>query len=59
MKQEYLLNGHLQQTELLADDLQSQGFNAKAFHAGMQTEVKTNLQDEFMEKDGMIVCFPF
>jgi superfamily II DNA helicase RecQ len=45
----------VQQSELLAEDLRDQGFNAKAFHAGMQTEVKTELQDEFMAKDGMIV----
>jgi superfamily II DNA helicase RecQ len=51
----YLLTGPPQQSELLAEDLQNQGFNAKAFHAGMQTKIKTKLQDEFMAEDGMIV----
>lgn len=54
-----LLTKRLQQSELLAEDLQKQGFKAKAFHAGMHTEAKTRLQDEFMKKDGMIVSFSF
>jgi hypothetical protein len=43
------------QTEALADDLRHQGFKAKAFHAGMDTDVKTKLQDEFMKCDDLII----
>ncbi|RDL38652.1 p-loop containing nucleoside triphosphate hydrolase [Venustampulla echinocandica] len=43
------------QTEFLAADLRSQGFKAKAFHAGMDTSVKTQLQDEFMRYDDLII----
>ncbi|KAI2617323.1 ATP-dependent DNA helicase [Hypomontagnella submonticulosa] len=32
----------------LADDLRDQGFDAVAFHAGLKTEVKTQIQDDFM-----------
>ncbi|CZT41786.1 related to QDE3 protein (involved in gene silencing) [Rhynchosporium secalis] len=43
------------QTEDLARDLRSQGFNAKAFHAGMDTAVKGKLQDEFLESADLIM----
>lgn len=43
------------QTETLAENLRAQGFNAKAFHAGMETEAKTRLQDEFMRGKDMII----
>lgn len=43
------------QTEALAQDLRKQGFNAKAFHAGMETKFKTQLQDEFMRRDDLII----
>jgi hypothetical protein len=43
------------QTELLAEDLRDQGFNARAFHAGMETAVKTKLQDEFMQCEDLII----
>ncbi|KAI1074251.1 ATP-dependent DNA helicase recQ [Whalleya microplaca] len=36
------------QAELLADDLKAQGFDATAFHAGLKTEEKTQVQDDFM-----------
>ncbi|OAG04250.1 ATP-dependent DNA helicase [Paraphaeosphaeria sporulosa] len=42
-------------TEDLADDLNKRGFIAKAFHAGMKQEVKTQTQDEFFTSDKMIV----
>ena len=45
----------MQQSELLAEDLQDQGFDSKAFHAGMQADTKISVQDEFMAKDNMIV----
>ncbi|OTB09415.1 hypothetical protein M426DRAFT_6687 [Hypoxylon sp. CI-4A] len=37
-----------QQAEKLASDLKDQGFDAVAFHAGLKTEVKTKIQDDFM-----------
>jgi superfamily II DNA helicase RecQ len=46
----------LQQSEYLAKYLRGHGFNAEAFHAGMQTTKKTELQEKFMENDDMIVC---
>lgn len=41
-------------TEQLASDLREQGLNAKAFHAGLKTALKTKLQDEFMSCDDII-----
>lgn len=43
------------QTELLAQMLRKQGFNAKAFHAGMKTPDKTKIQDEFMAASEMVI----
>ncbi|ESZ94382.1 hypothetical protein SBOR_5246 [Sclerotinia borealis F-4128] len=43
------------QAEDLARKLVESGFKAKAFHAGMRTEDKTKLQDEFMKSDDMIM----
>lgn len=43
------------QVESLADDLVGQGFNAVAFHAGMRTEVKTDIQERFMSNKIPIV----
>ncbi|KAI0835022.1 ATP-dependent DNA helicase [Hypoxylon sp. FL0890] len=34
--------------ELLADYLKNQGFDAVAFHAGLKTDLKTQIQDSFM-----------
>lgn len=42
-------------TEELATKLNRDGFKAKAFHAGMDTATKTNLQDEFMRRDDLII----
>ncbi|KAI1398006.1 ATP-dependent DNA helicase [Hypoxylon fuscum] len=36
------------QAELLADDLIKQGFVAVAFHAGLKTDLKIRIQDDFM-----------
>ncbi|KAI1387130.1 ATP-dependent DNA helicase [Hypoxylon trugodes] len=36
------------QAEMLAADLGGEGFDAVAFHAGLKTEVKTRIQDDFM-----------
>lgn len=43
------------QVESLADDLVDQGFKAVAFHAGMKTEVKTDIQERFMKSKIPIV----
>ncbi|KAH8204483.1 hypothetical protein TruAng_001399 [Truncatella angustata] len=43
------------QVEVLADDLAGQGFEAVAFHAGMKTEVKTDIQERFMASKIRIV----
>ncbi|KAI2607897.1 ATP-dependent DNA helicase [Hypoxylon sp. NC1633] len=37
-----------QQAELLAKDLANQNFDAVAFHAGLKTEIKTQIQENFM-----------
>ncbi|RDA88517.1 hypothetical protein CP532_6648 [Ophiocordyceps camponoti-leonardi (nom. inval.)] len=44
------------QAENLAQDLVGQGFKAQAFHAGMRTEVKQKIQDDFMADKIPIVC---
>ncbi|KAI1134234.1 ATP-dependent DNA helicase [Hypoxylon sp. FL0543] len=36
------------QAELLANDLKIKNFDAVAFHAGLKTELKTQIQDSFM-----------
>lgn len=43
------------QTEQLATELRAQGFKAQPFHAGMDTAVKTKLQDQFMKSKDLIV----
>ncbi|RYP42581.1 hypothetical protein DL767_000105 [Monosporascus sp. MG133] len=43
------------QAEVLADDLQAQGFNAVAFHAGLKSEEKARIQDRFMASEIPIV----
>ncbi|KAK3374175.1 P-loop containing nucleoside triphosphate hydrolase protein [Lasiosphaeria ovina] len=45
-----------QQAENHAEALQKAGFNAAAFHAGMKTEVKQKIQDDFMDSKIQIVC---
>jgi hypothetical protein len=42
-------------TEELAIDLRRQGFKANAFHAGMDTSVKTELQDKFMREKNLVI----
>ncbi|KAI1772151.1 ATP-dependent DNA helicase [Hypoxylon cercidicola] len=36
------------QAEVLADELKDQGFRVAAFHAGLKTELKAQVQDDFM-----------
>lgn len=43
------------QTEQLASDLREQGFNARPFHAGMDTATKTQLQDSFMRSNDLVI----
>ncbi|KAI1092032.1 ATP-dependent DNA helicase [Rostrohypoxylon terebratum] len=43
------------QAELLANDLKDQGFDAVTFHAGLKTETKTLIQDNFMANKVRIV----
>lgn len=43
------------QTIALAGDLQDQGFNARAFHAGLDTALKMEIQDQFMARDDLII----
>jgi superfamily II DNA helicase RecQ len=40
---------------MLAKDLREEGFEAQHFHAGMLTELKMKVQDEFMDSDNMII----
>jgi hypothetical protein len=43
------------QTEALAADLRRQGFKAKSFHAGMDTVLKTKVQEEFMKDNNLVI----
>ncbi|KAI2470178.1 ATP-dependent DNA helicase [Annulohypoxylon bovei var. microspora] len=43
------------QAEMLANDLSKQGFDVVAFHAGLKTDVKTLIQDNFMANKVTIV----
>ncbi|KAK3683307.1 P-loop containing nucleoside triphosphate hydrolase protein [Podospora appendiculata] len=45
-----------QQAETHAKILKKKGFNAAAFHAGMKTEDKQRIQDDFMASRIQIVC---
>ncbi len=43
-------------TEKIAADLQRAGFNAKAYHAGLESTERTKVQDEFLKDDVPIIC---
>ncbi len=43
-------------TEQCAEFLQSEGFNAYPFHAGLNTQVKIDTQDKFMTEENVVVC---
>jgi hypothetical protein len=43
------------QTEELAANLRAKGFQARAFHAGIDTAVKMQLQDEFLRRDDLVI----
>jgi hypothetical protein len=43
------------QTEELANDLRKQNFKARAFHAGLDTQTKTQIQEAFMRDNDLII----
>nr|WP_315178829.1 DNA helicase RecQ [uncultured Flavobacterium sp.] len=43
-------------TEELADKLQKIGISAKAYHAGLDTKIRSKTQDEFINDDCKVVC---
>ncbi|TVY71254.1 ATP-dependent DNA helicase RecQ [Lachnellula suecica] len=43
------------QTEALASMLNGKGFKAKSFHAGMDTSLKTLIQEDFMRQENLII----
>ncbi|MFV8369453.1 DNA helicase RecQ [Flavobacterium sp. LB2R40] len=43
-------------TEELADKLQKSGISAKAYHAGLDTKIRSNTQDQFINDDCKVVC---
>ncbi len=43
-------------TEKLAAQIQSLGFSARAYHAGMSSDIRSKTQDEFIQGNLKIVC---
>ncbi|MFV5696397.1 DNA helicase RecQ [Flavobacterium sp. LB3P122] len=43
-------------TEELAEKLQKTGINAKAYHAGLDNNIRSKTQDEFINDDCQVVC---
>lgn len=43
-------------TEMLADKLRNSGYDAKAYHAGMPTEERTSVQEDFINDRTPIIC---
>ncbi|MFS4493051.1 DNA helicase RecQ [Maribacter sp. 2308TA10-17] len=43
-------------TEKLAEKLQNSGYDAKAYHAGMSTEERTQVQEDFINDRTPIIC---
>jgi len=43
-------------TEKLAEKLQSSGYDAQAYHAGMSTEERTQVQEDFINDRTPIIC---
>jgi ATP-dependent DNA helicase RecQ len=43
-------------TEELALDLKAAGFSSAAYHAGMDTDSRTKVQDSFLKDDTQIIC---
>lgn len=44
------------QTELLAEALCAQGVDALWYHAGLNSEERERIQEQFMQSDNAIVC---
>jgi ATP-dependent DNA helicase RecQ len=43
-------------TEMLADKLRNSGYDAKAYHAGMSTEDRSKVQEDFINDRTPIIC---
>ena len=43
-------------TEQCAEFLNSKGFDAYPFHAGLDNQIKINTQDKFMTDDNIVIC---
>ena len=43
-------------TEELAEKLQKVGVNAKAYHAGLDSKIRSKTQDEFINDDCQVIC---
>ena len=43
-------------TEELAEKLQKAGINAKAYHAGLESSIRSSTQDNFINDDCKVVC---
>lgn len=43
-------------TEELSEKLQKKGINAKAYHAGLDNNTRSNVQDAFINDDCQVVC---
>jgi ATP-dependent DNA helicase RecQ len=43
-------------TEELADKLKKKGINAKAYHAGLDSKLRSRTQDDFINDDCQVVC---
>lgn len=43
-------------TEELAEKLQKKGINAKAYHAGLDSKLRSKTQDDFINDDCQVVC---
>jgi ATP-dependent DNA helicase RecQ len=43
-------------TEELAEKLQKAGINAKAYHAGLENNIRSSTQDDFINDDCKVVC---
>lgn len=43
-------------TEKVAEDLRAQGYRARAYHAGVDSQIRSEIQKEFQSDDIQIVC---
>lgn len=47
---------NFQAAEKLAGDLVKKKFNARPYHAGLDKDIRSDIQDKFLRSDSMIVC---